>query len=127
MGGWVHDGAGSLHHDGNIDIGIGKRGGRDLSSLCRAPTLEFRLKIVKFRPILDQILGEIQTKSDHFLDKFGLYAWNSANFRLLPVFRAPTMSRTLKKLVAVGGGCLVILVFIMRDKKTISKISLGSG
>ena len=26
MGGWVHDGAGSLHHDGNIDIGIGKRG-----------------------------------------------------------------------------------------------------
>ena len=75
----------------------------------RAPTLEFRLKMVEFRPISDQILGEIQTKSDHFLDKFGLYAWNSANFRLLPVFRAPTMSRTLKKLVAVGGGCLVIL------------------
>ena len=30
MGGWVHDGAGSLHHDGNIDIGIGKRGGKGL-------------------------------------------------------------------------------------------------
>ena len=40
----------------------------------RAPTLEFRLKTVKFRPISDQILREIQTKSDHFLGKFGLYA-----------------------------------------------------
>ena len=38
-----------------------------------APTLEFRLKMVKFRPISDQILREIQTKSDHFLGKFGLY------------------------------------------------------
>ena len=42
--------------------------------LGRAPTLEFRLKIVKFRPISEQILGEIQTKSDHFLGKFGLCA-----------------------------------------------------
>ena len=53
--------------------------------------------------------------------------WNSANFRLLPGFRAPTISRILKKLVAVGGGCLVILFSIMRDKKTISKIRLVSG
>ena len=70
--------------------------------------------MVKFRPISDQILREIQTKSDHFLDKFGLCTKNSANFRLLPVFRPPTMSRTLKKLVAVGGGSLVILLFILR-------------
>ena len=76
--------------------------------LGRAPTLEFRLKMVKFRPISDQILREIQTKSDHFLGKFGLYAQNSANFRLLPVYRPPTtLSRTLKKLVAVGEASLV--------------------
>ena len=42
--------------------------------LGRAPTLEFRLKMVKFRPISDQIIREIQTKSDHFLRKFGLCA-----------------------------------------------------
>ena len=73
--------------------------------------------MVKFRPISDQILREIQTKSDHFLGKFGLCAQNNANFGLLPDFRPPTMSRTLKKLVAVGGGSLVILVFILRDEQ----------
>ena len=43
-------------------------------NFCRAHTLVFRLKLVKFAPISDPIWWEVQTKSNYFGSKFCVFS-----------------------------------------------------
>ena len=64
-------------------------------NFCRAHTLVFRLKLVKFAPIWDPIWLEVQTKSNYFGSKFCVFSckeWLNQNPHLKKV---PGASRHL--------------------------------
>ena len=52
----------------------GLPGAHSAETRTKAPTLVFRLILVKFRPISDPILKKIQTKSDYFGSKIGVFS-----------------------------------------------------